>query len=82
MIKKDLLRYVLEYEPAERPSAVDILNHPWFREFVVQRHAGSVIQLVLFLLFCNPAIHHGSLPIFLAIVTYELYSTYKHQGMV
>ena len=29
----DLLRYVLEYEPAQRPSAVDILNHPWFREF-------------------------------------------------
>ena len=29
----DLLRYVLKFEPAQRPSAVDILNHPWFREF-------------------------------------------------
>ena len=29
----DLLRYVLEYEPAQRPSAVDISNYPCFREF-------------------------------------------------
>ena len=28
----DLLQYVLKYEPAERPCAVDILNHHWFKE--------------------------------------------------
>lgn len=27
----DLLRYVLRYEPKERPSAEDILKHTWFR---------------------------------------------------
>ena len=31
----DLLRGVLKYEPAERPSAVDILNHLWYREVVL-----------------------------------------------
>ncbi len=26
----DLLRYVLRYEPKERPSAEDVLKHAWF----------------------------------------------------
>ena len=26
----DLLRYVLRYEPKERPSAEDVLKHTWF----------------------------------------------------
>ncbi len=30
----DLLRYVLKYEPADRPSAIDILSHPWLKEVV------------------------------------------------
>lgn len=57
-----LLRYVLKYGPAERPSVVDILNHPWYKEVLSLRHAGSVVQLVLFLLFCNPAIHYRGIP--------------------
>ena len=31
----DLLQYVLKHEPAERPCAVDILNHPCFKEVLL-----------------------------------------------
>ena len=27
---KELIRWILQYEPAERPSAKEILAHPWF----------------------------------------------------
>lgn len=27
-----LIRQILKYDPAERPSAVDLLKHPWFSE--------------------------------------------------
>lgn len=27
-----LMRQILEYDPAKRPSAVDLLKHPWFSE--------------------------------------------------
>ena len=30
----NLLRYVLNYDPAKRPSAVEILDHPWFKDAV------------------------------------------------
>jgi serine/threonine protein kinase len=30
----DLLRHVLRYEPEERPSAEDLLKHPWFQSEV------------------------------------------------
>lgn len=29
---KELLRWILQYDPAKRPSAAEILSHPWFRE--------------------------------------------------
>lgn len=28
----DLLRSILKYDPAKRPSAVEILDHPWFKD--------------------------------------------------
>lgn len=30
----NLLRYILKYDPAKRPSAVEILDHPWFKDSV------------------------------------------------
>lgn len=29
---KELIRWILQYDPAERPTAAEILQHPWFRE--------------------------------------------------
>lgn len=29
---KKLIRWILQYDPAKRPSATDILLDPWFRE--------------------------------------------------
>lgn len=30
----NLLRSMLNYDPAKRPSAVEILDHPWFKDTV------------------------------------------------
>lgn len=30
----NLLRQVFRYEPEKRPSANDVLNHPWFKMYV------------------------------------------------
>lgn len=30
-----LIRWILQYDSAERPSATDILDHPWFLEIDV-----------------------------------------------
>lgn len=30
----NLLRYILNYDPAKRPSAMEILDHPWFEDAV------------------------------------------------
>lgn len=29
---KALIRWILQYDPAERPSPAEILSHPWFRK--------------------------------------------------
>ncbi|GKZ30316.1 hypothetical protein AbraIFM66950_008653 [Aspergillus brasiliensis] len=34
---KALIRWILQYDPAKRPSPVEILAHPWFRDIDVGR---------------------------------------------
>lgn len=39
---KALIRRILQYDPAKRPSAAEILSDPWFREIEVESNPSKV----------------------------------------
>jgi len=44
---KDLMQKMLSYDPSERPTVKELINHPWMRTRVDNKNGRRVINLAL-----------------------------------